>query len=89
MSTMLRRGMTGAVVATAVASLFAIGPIMANEPAKDAKIHCSGVNACKGHGKCKSAKNACAGKNGCKGQGVEEMTEAECHAKGGHVEHAH
>lgn len=50
-----------------------------------AKVHCSGVNACKGHGACKSEANACAGKNGCKGHGWVEMTEDECKAKNGTV----
>ncbi|MEZ4403258.1 MAG: hypothetical protein R3B06_24750 [Kofleriaceae bacterium] len=50
-----------------------------------AKVHCEGVNACKGHGACKTAANACAGQNGCKGQGFVEMPAAECTAKGGKV----
>ena len=58
-------------------------PDMAGE--KTAKVHCSGVNACKGHGACKSEANACAGKNGCKGHGWVELTEDECKAKGGTV----
>ena len=50
-----------------------------------AKVHCSGVNACKGHGACKSEANACAGKNGCAGKGWVELTEEECKAKNGTV----
>jgi|JI10StandDraft_1071094.scaffolds.fasta_scaffold01441_18 hypothetical protein len=53
---------------------------------KTAKVHCSGVNACKGQGGCKTAANACAGQNGCKGQGfVDVGTEDECKTKGGTV----
>ncbi len=50
-----------------------------------AKIHCMGVNACKGHGACKTAANACAGQNGCKGHGMVELTESDCKAQGGTV----
>ena len=50
---------------------------------KMAKVHCGGVNACKGHGACKGEANACGGKNGCAGKGWVELTEDECTAKGG------
>lgn len=50
-----------------------------------AKVHCLGVNSCKGTGACKTASNACAGQNGCKGQGMTELAEADCTAKGGTV----
>lgn len=59
------------------------GGSMAGE--KVAKVHCGGVNSCKGHGACKTEANACAGKNGCKGQGFVEMTEAECKAAAGKI----
>jgi hypothetical protein len=52
---------------------------------KTAKVHCMGVNECKGKGGCKTAANACAGQNGCKGQGFNDMTETECKDKGGTV----
>jgi hypothetical protein len=52
---------------------------------KTAKVQCSGVNACKGHGACKSEANACAGKNGCAGHGWVELTEDECKAKNGKI----
>jgi hypothetical protein len=73
----------GSLVAAAVAGLFlAAAPLAAS--AKDAaKVHCGGVNACKGKGGCKGADNACKGQNGCKGKGWTEMSEAKCKAKGG------
>ena len=53
---------------------------------KTAKVHCAGLNACKGQGGCKTAANACAGQNGCKGQGFVDIgTEDECKSKGGTV----
>src|SRR4051812_28474954 len=64
------------LVASAVASLFALGVYAADKaPAKDAKaaaanVKCTGVNECKGKGACAGAGNACAGKNECKGHGV-------------------
>lgn len=57
----------------------------AAQPEKVAKVHCSGVNECKGKSGCKTANNACAGQNGCKGQGYTELTAEECQAKGGTV----
>ena len=78
-----------AILATAVASLFASGAAMAKE--KQAKkagdtVKCEGINECKGHGGCKSANNACKGQNGCKGQGVTDTSAEECKAKGGKVQ---
>ena len=53
---------------------------------KSSKVHCQGINECKGHGGCKSAANACAGQNGCKGQSfVEVASSDECQTKGGTV----
>jgi hypothetical protein len=58
----------------------------AAEGEKTAKVHCQGINECKGKGGCKSAANECAGKNGCKGQGFVDMNnEEECKTKGGTV----
>jgi hypothetical protein len=74
----------GALIAAAVAGLFtAASPLVAS--AKDAGVHCAGVNACKGKGGCKGADNACKGQNGCKGKGWMEMSAKKCAAKGGTV----
>jgi hypothetical protein len=48
--------------------------------ADEAKVHCDGVNSCKGHSACKSANNSCKGQNSCKGKGFLEMTQAKCDA---------
>lgn len=74
------------LVAAAVAGIMsgAFAPAVAQ--ADDAaKVHCSGVNECKGKGGCKQAGNDCAGKNGCKGKGWVEMSAKDCKAKGGKV----
>lgn len=55
----------------------------AAQPEKVAKIHCGGVNDCKGKSGCKTASNACAGQNGCKGKGYVELSPEDCQAKGG------
>jgi hypothetical protein len=57
----------------------------AGQPEKVAKVHCGGVNSCKGQSGCMTAKNACAGQNGCKGEGYIELTAEDCQAKGGKV----
>jgi hypothetical protein len=67
-------------VATAAAMLFGSGLISTAVAGTDAKIHCAGVNACKGQSACKSAHNACKGENSCKGQGFLEMSKKECAA---------
>jgi hypothetical protein len=83
---------TGAVVASLVAGLFAANAVAADKaaPAKETstKVKCTGVNECKGKGECGSAdgKHACAGHNDCKGKGWISMDSAKaCTDKGGSV----
>jgi hypothetical protein len=68
----------GVAIATAAAMLFGSGLIGSAFAGEEAKIHCAGVNACKGQSACKSANNACKGQNSCKGKGFLEMTAKEC-----------
>lgn len=65
-------------VATAAAVLFGAGLVGTVRAADEAKVHCSGVNSCKGQSACKSANNACKGQNSCKGKGFLEMTAKQC-----------
>src|SRR6266851_3670536 len=68
----------GALIASAVAALFAANPALAQDKGKAKKaaakvVHCGGINDCKS-------------KNSCKGQGyLETKTEKECLDKGGKV----
>jgi len=71
---------SGAAIATAAALLFSNLAISTASAAEEAKVHCNGVNACKGQTACKTAKNECKGQNACKGQGWTEMTQKECDA---------
>jgi hypothetical protein len=88
---MIRETVKGALIATAVCSLFAAGAARAGEKAEKTKampkvVHCGGINACKGQGACAGADNACKSQNACKGQGwVETKSEKECKAQGGKV----
>ena len=74
------------VLASAVAGLFIAGGAVtahAEDAAAGAaaeKIHCEGVNACKGQSECKTATNDCSGLNACKGKGFVSMTQEECDA---------
>ena len=70
---------TGATLAMAAALLFSAA-IVTPASAEDAKIHCTGVNSCKGQSSCKTASNACKGQNTCKGTGFLEMTQQDCDA---------
>ena len=79
----MRKNSTGVALATAAAMLFgtalASTASAADAPNADAaKIHCTGVNSCKGQSACKSANNSCKGQNSCKGKGFLEMTKADC-----------
>lgn len=85
---MLKDTVKGAVIASAVASLFSIAVLPAAHAAQgsEGKVKCEGANKCKGKSACSTAKNKCAGENACKGQGwVETKDEAECKKLGGTV----
>jgi hypothetical protein len=91
---MMNRSARGALIALSVAALFSARTASAESSDKDAahdhgksdaKVHCTGVNECKGKGECASAGNSCGGKNSCKGKGVKMMSAEDCKAKGGTV----
>ena len=77
------------LLATAAAALFTSGQVFAADeaaPTTEAKkVHCGGVNACKGTSECKTTTNACKGQNKCAGQGMVLLTKEECEKKGGKV----
>jgi hypothetical protein len=75
----------GALIAAMAAGLLGAGAPLVASAADAAKVHCQGVNACKGQSACSSASNTCSGQNGCKGKGWVEMSEKDCRAKGGKV----
>ena len=75
----------GITLAIAAAGLFSIAPMSATMAGSDEKVHCYGVNKCKGQNDCKSADNACKGKSSCKGQGFLSMSQADCDKAGGKV----
>lgn len=84
----MNKKLTGAILATAVASFLVGGEVKAHEGhgAQTGKVKCSGINACSGKSACHTADNACAGKNACKGKGwLEVGNEKECTDKGGKV----
>jgi hypothetical protein len=84
---MTAKKLTGIALATAAAGLFATAGMTPAIAAKnEGKVHCMGINACKGKSDCATASNACKGQNACKGKGWVEMTAADCKAKGGKVE---
>jgi uncharacterized membrane protein len=77
---------SGASIA-ATAALLALSALSPTAPAfakgHEAKVHCYGVNTCKGTSDCKTAKNECKGQNDCKGHGFKELTEKQCTTAGG------
>ncbi|MBI3530219.1 MAG: hypothetical protein HY067_19910 [Betaproteobacteria bacterium] len=81
------RAVSGAALAAAAAGLFLAGTagVIAADKT-EAKVHCAGVNACKGKSECASASNSCSGQNACKGKGWVSVSEKQCLEKGGKVE---
>jgi uncharacterized membrane protein len=76
------------LLSAAVAGIIGGLAVSNNAEAKDAKkkekkIHCGGVNECKGKSECHTATTKCAGSNECKGKGWIAMTEKACKDKGG------
>jgi len=72
--------LTGFALATAATTLFVTtgaAPAFAKE---EAKVHCDGVNACKGQSACQTATNACKGQNSCKGKGWLYLSKSDCDA---------
>jgi uncharacterized membrane protein len=63
------------------------GPAQKNPGKKTAeKIHCFGVNSCKGTSECAvDGKSGCHAQNACKGQGWISLTEKQCIKKKGTV----
>jgi hypothetical protein len=51
------KSVSGAAIATAAAILFSVVSI-STAAADEAKVHCDGVNSCKGQSSCKSEKNS-------------------------------
>ena len=84
----MNKPVRGALIAAAVAGLFAANHAVAAEPDKGAdsgQVKCMGGNSCKGKGACGTAEHSCAGQNACKGKGWIQTSEAECKAAGGKV----
>jgi hypothetical protein len=85
---MTRTQLTGAMLATAVALIFAGNIAYAadstDSSAASSQVKCVGGNACKGQSLCQSANSGCKGQNACKGKGyVMTPTDKECVAAGG------
>jgi len=75
----MQKTLYGAALASAAAMLFNVA-VTTTAVADEAKVHCAGVNSCKGQSACKSASNSCKGQNSCKGKGFLEMTKEQCTA---------
>lgn len=76
---------TSVALAVAAAGLFALAPI-ASHAAGEAKVHCYGINNCKGQNDCKSLFSSCKGQSECKGKGFKDVTLKECRDMGGKLE---
>jgi uncharacterized membrane protein len=84
--TTVRSGLSLAATA-AIFAMSAVAPgataFAQGADAAEAKVHCYGVNTCKGTSDCKTAKSECKGMNDCKGHGFKELTAKQCKVAGG------
>lgn len=84
---MKNRTVNGSTLAIAAVSIALSGAAPA--PAKGTtpgKVHCLGINSCKGKSDCHTPKNACKGMNACKAQGwLTVDSEKACTDAGGKV----
>ncbi len=68
-----------ALLASAITGLLVLAGVAGTASAEDAKkVHCYGVNKCKGTGACGGKGHSCAGENSCKGQGFLDIDEETC-----------
>jgi len=82
-----KRKFVAAALATSAAAMFSMAPVSAAQAASaEPKVHCFGVNKCKGHNDCKTATNACKGHASCKGHGFVSMSKHACDEIGGSVD---
>jgi hypothetical protein len=78
---------SGAMIAMAAAAMALSGTVLAATASISAgdKVHCAGINSCKGTSECATAENSCKGQNSCKGHGFLSSTASECFAKSGKI----
>jgi hypothetical protein len=82
---MKNKSRSGAALAIAAVSLAIAGGV-SPAAAETGKVHCFGVNGCKGKSDCMTPKNSCKGANACKGQGwVYKDSAKACESEGGKV----
>lgn len=77
-----------AAAAAFSATAFAASPPPGSKGAAVAagdKVHCYGLNSCKGQADCKTALNECKGQNSCKGHGFKGMAAKACLESGGTI----
>jgi uncharacterized membrane protein len=80
---------TKRMLLAAMAGMLAVGSVATSAPAEDAqpeKVHCYGINKCKGTGDCSGKGHQCAGHNACNGQGHINLPKDVClRIRGGHL----
>jgi len=76
---------SGAVLAATAAAFILSGPVLTTSASAASKIHCFGVNSCKGQSACKSGNHGCKGQNSCKGQGYVDLSKSACKKAHGKV----
>ncbi|MFV2057303.1 MAG: hypothetical protein ACC707_12600 [Thiohalomonadales bacterium] len=80
---MIAKKTTGLALAIAAAGLFTLAPVNMTMADSVAKVHCYGVNKCKGQNDCKTVNNSCKGQSACKGKGFVAISQEACDKVGG------
>ncbi len=90
---MTTRTAASSLASMAAALAFSAGAMAADAPAGSAglavaagdKVHCYGLNSCKGQADCKTSSNACKGQNSCKAHGFKGMAAKDCLGSNGTI----
>ena len=72
---LLAASMAGLVAAIGIS---VVGRSASAADAPTDKVHCYGINKCKGAGDCGGKGHGCSGKNACKGQGYLDLSKETC-----------
>lgn len=88
---MSQKKSTMSIAAAAAALAFSSHTFAANTPegakgpavAAGDKVHCYGLNSCKGKSDCKTLISSCKAQNSCDGKGFKSVKAKECLEKGG------
>ena len=81
----ISKKLIGSVIASGVATAFALTAIPASAATTSTTVTCPGANACKGSSSCKGS-SGCKSQNNCKSASKTQVTTENCAKTGGKVD---